>query len=330
MGRVLAVLLACGCASAPFAEDVRARFVAEYPEVELRPPTRRDLAPARAGNPGEALRGTAGLAHEFLRRRPRDWPGERGEEEDTRAVGREVRAMLACCYLVQGRTGAAVELLRGLRAPQPRPDLPGDAVVAATVHAVDGCHAVEAYVALLALFEGQGTAEDFLARYGPLVGVADPGPEDARSMREEGFAELEGDPRALERVSAYRQHLREVLAGQIYDDTAELLVALPEPPGEPGPGPEACLAAIAAGLLIVYSEVFPDLLPERLRPEQKAWLREQVLPFYERGRRAAGHFLAEEEREGIGPASAPEEPARLLYARLLAAELAAEGWIETR
>jgi len=79
-----------------------------------------------------------------------------------------------------------------------------------------------------------------------------------------------------------------------------------------------------------YRHLIPDMLPDPLSAEQRAWQREQAFPLFARARGIAGYFLPREARARVESTRIGNTPEEILYDRLLSAQLEVLAWIDTR
>jgi len=321
-------LLATACTTLT-AQDVERQFAADLDATWLRVPDPGDLDPARAANAPNVLRETEKLAVEQVARQG----GKRSRIADYS------RALLACCYLAQGDSAGARTTMEGIQTRRQDELTRENAVIYATVHAVDVCHGVKARAAVDRMLSGELAVEEFVPRWGYYVGINLPPPS---SPHREKLAKL-----AVSRIRSScfgtaeaergRTELKRLVAEYIYNEAASLLVMLPPPNPGPGGEIERWLAGVAVGSFVTYSYLMPDILAFPLTAEQKQWQREQITPVYKRARAAAGHFLSAEERRAIEKGGlrvkdirSNDDAHRALYAALLRAETDVIGWISTR
>lgn len=310
---LLVAVLATACKSV-YPPDVAASFSREFARARLRLIDKRDISPARVE--GEAMVDTVRLARLYL------------EESDGDTIsGQYVRALLACAYLMRGENLEASSLMRGIRPEQEYRVTHENAVKIATLYAVQACRAVEARRALDDLFAQDLETEDFIRRYGTFVGIRLPDPEapsypvvlerEAMILREATYIELAGDPRAMERLHESRTEYHRLVGEQVYNDAASLINRLPERAG----ADTEWLQFLAVNLLLVYAELFDEVVPMSLSRAQKEWQLEQIDGYLQRAKR-----LVDKLQE------APTHP--YVYDRLPIrvrdAELEIRGWIETR
>jgi len=311
------------------AREVAERFREDYERAQLILPSQKDPVCGRAA--GDPMAGTIELADRYLDQ-------NRGQSSQDKYV----RSLLACALLMRGEAPEARDVLAE---SQPSRDLHlsyENQVVVATRHAVSACRAVEARAALLACFNEEMPVEEFIERWGSFIAVELPSrrnPEyqrtldyHVRDMYERCFAQLDGDPRAMEEEDQSRMHYRRLLGEQIYNDAASLLANLPE-----GHAAETrYLASQAVSLFVVYSFVMPDLMSMKLRDDQKQWKWEVANSIFREAKKAAAYFLTSDERDlvtALGVKGEPTTPAEArlhLYAKLLSAHSEVRGWIETR
>jgi hypothetical protein len=293
----------------PYAPDVQQQFAREYTEIAVKVPSKEDLLPWKAS---DAMTGTLRSASAYL---------ERASLFSTHA--RYVRSLKACAHLLRGETERAWDLVEPHKPPLLYLLSHENGVVEATIHAVDACRALQARLALDELFEERIDPRTFVERYGFSIGIWLPPEgraardrllkEEAELIRTRCIIDIPGDPHGMERVAAGRRDLRQQISEQIYNDAAALLGALPE---------RRCaetewLAALAVSLFIVHGYLMPDLLPVKLREEQKQWQRELAFSIYAQAKEAASNYLRGEKY-------------MLMRYRLDAAEMNSIGWISTR
>jgi hypothetical protein len=309
--------------------DVERQFTADLDATWLRVPDPGNLDPAEAANAPNVMRETEKLAVEQVAR-------QGGKHSRTADYS---RALLACCYLAQGDSAGARTTMAGIQTPRQDELTRENAVIYATVHAVDVCHGVKARAELDRMFEGKLAVEEFVPRWGYYVGINLP---PATSPHREKLAKL-----AASRIRSScfdtteaekgRTELRRLVAEYIYNEAASLLVMLPPPNPGPAGEIERWLAGVAVGSFVTYSYLMPDILAYPLTAEQKQWQREQIVPVYKRAKEAAGHFLSRADRRAIEKGGLRvkdirnnADAHRALYAALLRAETDVIGWISTR
>jgi hypothetical protein len=310
VARLAPLALFAACASGgPYAPDVQSQFAREYAALAVAVPSKESLSPWKAS---EAMAGTLRTAAAYL---------ERASLFSTYA--RYVRSLQACAHLLRGETDSAWALVESHKPSLLYLLSHENGVVEATIHAVDACRALDARIALDDLFEGRIDPRAFVERYGFSIGVWLPPEgraarkrllsEEAELIRTRCIIDIPGDPRGMERVATGRRDLRQQISEQIYNDAASLLGALPERRC----AETECLAALAVSLFIVHGYLMPDLLPVKLRQEQKQWQRELAFSVYAQAKEAASNYLQDEKYT-------------LMRYRLDAAEMNTIGWISTR
>ena len=307
----LCLLAAC---QAVHVDDVARAFDREYHAVRLRFPDKADLSPARADGP--RMEQTENLARAYLETAD---PGS--------AHGQYVRSLLACALLMRGETRAASQVMAGIVPRDERHIISHrNAVTRAVFRTVAACRSVEARQAIDAMIRRDMEVEEYVQRYGRFVGIYLPSPStvdfdkilarESRVIRQMCFAKVSGDPRAMERISEGRTEVHRLLAEQIYNDAAALLVQLPS---DDSPESE-WVNFVAASLILVYGEIFGELVPMDLRRDQKEWQLEQMVPVFDRAEKVVARLGASERHE--------------IYARLprrmQRARIGVRGWIETR
>jgi hypothetical protein len=304
------IALCVACASGgPYVPDVQHQFTKEYAEIAVEVPSKEELSPWRAS---EAMTGTLHAASAYL---------DRASLFSTHV--RYVRSLKACAHLLRGETDSAWILVEPHKPPLVYLLSHENGIVEATIHAVDACRALQARIALDDLFEGRLDPRAFVERYGFSIGIWLPPKgrtardrlldEETERIRTRCIIDIPGDPHGMERVATGRRNLRQQISEQIYNDAAALLGALPE---------KRCaetewLAALAVSLFIVHGYLMPDLLPVKLREEQKQWQRELAYSVYAQAKEAASNYLRGEKYA-------------LMRYRLDAAEMNTIGWISTR
>jgi hypothetical protein len=127
-----------------------------------------------------------------------------------------------------------------------------------------------------------------------------------------------------------RADLRRTLAEQVYNDAMALLARLPSTPSGPPAPEEVWLAKVAVKGATAYRYLIPDMLPDPLSAEQKAWQREQAFPVFTRARSIAGYFLPKEARAEVEATRIGKTPEEVLYDRLLSAQMEVLAWIDAR
>jgi hypothetical protein len=305
--------------------DVADAFAADAALLVERAPAKADLDPARAANAPGVMLGAERTAREFLGARDGD---------STKAA--YARALLACSLLAQGRAIDARDTLRGLK-----PRLEGEltrenVVIACAIHATSLCRSIEARAAAEGFLAGRLEADAFVRDYGSFAGlaVAEPGsPEHGKMVQLAASGLLACEPGVDEPTAGGRKaraNLRRTLAEQIYNDAAALLARLPATPQRPVPPEEAWLAKVAVKGATTYRYLIPDMLPDPLSADQKAWQREQAFPLFARARGIAGYFLSKEARAEVEATRIGKTPEEVLYDRLLSAQLEVLAWIDTR
>jgi hypothetical protein len=283
------------------------------------------LDPARAANAPAVMLDTERTAREFLE-------GREGSAATTTAYA---RALLACALLSQGRARDARDALLGLR-PRLEAELTRENVaIACAIHATALCRSIEARAAAEAFLAGKLPAETFVRDFGSFAGIAiaEPGAPEHERMARLAAKGLEAcEPGAAEPADAGRKaraQLRRALAEQIYNDAASLLARLPEPRGPPPPE-EVWLAKVAVKGVTAYRYLIPDMLPDPLSADQRAWQREQAFPLFVRARAVAGRFLSKDARDAVEATRTGRTPDEVLNDRLLSAQLEVLAWIDTR
>jgi hypothetical protein len=323
----LGALLLAACTSVRVS-DVERAFADEAGRLVPRLPATDDASPARAAEPRGAMRETERLARSYIERR-----GGEG------IAGRYVTAMLACSLLAQDRAADARAVVLKMRARREEEIARRNVVADAAQHAVGACRALGARRALEEVFAGERPPIEFLKEYGSFIAVRLP-PGNEAVLRYEAeklrITCIEGagvDPGALRELN--RRRLRHRVAGTAYDEMVSLLVTLEPPPPERAGEVERWLATVGLGLLVVYGQtLLPDLLPERMNAEARAWEREQFTAAFDHGRKVAAYLLPGEELAAIRPGGAPgeirtrDDAYRALYAAMLTAEVAAGGWVQ--
>ncbi|MHC4548059.1 MAG: hypothetical protein ACYTEZ_04710 [Planctomycetota bacterium] len=323
------LLLATACTSLSV-QDVERQFGRDADSLWIRVPSKDNLNPAIAENAATSMSDTEKIASEFVSR-----------HASSRSLGANYgRALLASCYLMQGRNDAARGLFRDFRTRRTDELTRENAIVFGTVHAIGACRAVEARAALERMFDGALGIEEFVAQYGSFVGVNLPPPDypghdklfklEVARIRSTCFS-------SAEETETSRADLRRLVGEVLYNEAASLLVNLPPPRRDAAGRVERWLATVAVGSFVAYGHIIPDLLPYRLTAEQKQWQREQIEPVYARAREAAGHFLDAAERRAIDKSGLRvkdirnnRDAYRALYAALVGAETQVIGWISTR
>jgi hypothetical protein len=321
-------LLAAACTTLTV-RDVERRFATDLDAAWLRVPDKDDLDPARAANAPNVMRDTEKLAVEQVARQG----SKRSRTADYS------RALLACCYLAQGDTAGARAAMEGIQTRRQDELTRENAVVYATVHAVDVCHGVRARAALDKMLSGEMAIEEFVPEWGYYVGINLPLPTNPNREKLARLAasRIRSSCFGTEHAETGRTELKRLVAEYIYNEAASLLVMLPPPNPGPGGEIERWLATVAVGSFVTYSYLMPDILAYELTAEQKQWQREQITPVYARAREAAGHFLSASERRAIEKGGLRvkdirnnDDAYRALYAALLRAETDVIGWISTR
>jgi hypothetical protein len=336
------LLLLCAACATLRTHDITDAFAADAAHLVERPPTKADEDPARAGNAPGVMLETERLARDFLRREPQK-PASGWTPSTTESYA---RALLACALLAQGYPAKARDAFRWTdRDGAPRhvkPRLESDlthenVVIACAIHAASVCRSIEARTALERFFAGSLPAVDFVKGYGSFAGlvVGEPGSPDAEKMTRLAAANLEStcapgvaEPDAGARKA--RAELLRVVSEQVYNDAASLLARLPPPPEGARPADEVWLAKVAVKSVAVYRYLIPDMLPEPLSPDQRAWQREQAFPLFKNARTASGWFLGEEARKRVEETRIGKTPEEVLYDRLLSAQLEVLAWIDSR
>ena len=321
----MALLALGGCrTSRVFVPDVVDSFGTELALVELRTPQRIALDPTRAANADRAMRRTLKLAERYLAR----------NEDGVNA--RFVRALAACCELIQGQPVAARDRMRGIQPLSIDKLSRENAFITATAHAVGAARSLEAFTAVEQMLDETMPIERFVLDWGSFAGIVLPN-KDAEGYefyRDRAIEEVRRN--CFEVEEKYRERNRSLLRGaiaeQIYNESAAMLVVMQES-SEP---PERWLTHVVLGLFVGYAKLMPDLLPADLSEEQKQWQREQAFGAYNRCKRLARNLLSKEELEKISdsPAWKPtpnqQDAHRQLYAQLLDAEIVVMGYISTR
>jgi hypothetical protein len=305
--------------------DIADAFAADAALLAERAPTKADPDPARAANAPGVMLGTERAARDFLEGRDAD---------STKAA--YARALLACALLAQGRAVDARDTLRGLK-PRLEAELTREnLVVACAIHATSLCRSLEARAASEAFLAGKLPAESFVRDYGSFAGlaIAEPGSPEHDRMAKLAAAGLEAcAPGAAEPTEAARKaraNLRRTLAEQVYNDAMALLARLPAAPAGPPSAEEIWLAKVAVKGVSTYRYLIPDMLPDPLSADQRAWQREQAYPVFVRARGIAGYFLSKEGRANVEATRIGKTPEEILYDRLLSAQLEVLAWIDTR
>ncbi|MHC4957581.1 MAG: hypothetical protein ACYTGN_04335 [Planctomycetota bacterium] len=308
----LCLLAAC---SGIQARDVATSFEQEYRSVQLQLPTRANLAVGRVEQ-GRMAR-TELLAQQYLDT----------HDPDT-MYGRYVRSLLACVHLMEGDYAAAEMHLKGIQPRDERKLITREnAVTRAVLRAVDLCRSVEARAALPEMLKGRMPIGDYVAQYGSYVGLPLPHPAQwdydkavsqyAKRLKHMCFARLSGDPRAMERIHEGRTEVHRLLGEQVYNDAAALLMNIPDDGG----ADREFLEFLAVSSVIVYAEVFREVVPMQLSQAQKAWITEQAEPVFGRAERLVDRLRS----TGSGHEVYDVLPARVQDSRILV-----RGWIATR
>jgi hypothetical protein len=322
--------------------DIADAFAADAALVVDRVPTKADPDPARAANAPGVMLGTERAAREFLAGRRTAAPPPAWTPPATEAYA---RALLACALLAQGRVIEGRDALRwiddGGVVHQIRPRLEADltrenVVVSCAVHAASLCRSIEARAAAERFLEGRLDAEAFARDYGSFAGlaIAEPGSpehENVLKLAAKGLGACSpGAAEPTEAARAARATLLRTLAEQVYNDAASLLARLPSAPLAPPAAEEVWLAKVAVRGATVYRYLIPDMLPDPLSADQKAWQREQAFPLFKRARSIAGYFLAKGARAEVEATRIGRTPEEVLYDRLLSAQIEVLAWIDTR
>jgi hypothetical protein len=321
-------LLATACTTLTV-QDVERQFAADLDAAWLRVPDQKNLDPAAAANAPNVLRETEKLAVEQVARQG----GKRSRTADYS------RALLACCYLAQGDSAGARTTMEGIQTSRQDELTRENAVIYATVHAIDVCHGVKARAALDKMLAGELAIEEFVPRWGYYVGINLPRPTNPSREKLAKLAVSRIRSSCFDTAEAERgrTELKRLVAEYIYNEAASLLVMLPPPNPAPGGEIDRWLATVAVGSFVTYSYLMPDILAYPLTAAQKQWQREQIMPVYKRAKEAAGHFLSPANRRNIEKGGLRvkdirnnEDAYRALYAALLRAETDVIGWISTR
>jgi len=316
-----APLLLLGCATL-HTRDVADAFSRDAATLVDRPVAKTDMDPARAANAPDVMQEAMATARAYLERKG-----------DGSAHAAYVRAILACSLLAQGRPLDARDVLRGTK-PRRESELTREnAVVICTIHATSLCRSIEARAAADAFLAGKLGADEFWRDYGSFVGPAVDEPEATARLAARNL-EATCAPGAAEPPPAAqkaRGELRRTLSEQVYNDAAALLARMNEPaPAGPRPADDVWLARVAVKGVTVYRYVIPDMLPEPLSGDQKAWQREQAFPLFRNAREIAGWFLSADARKRVEQTRAPQTPDEVVYDRLLSAQLETLAWIDSR
>ncbi|HEX5136982.1 MAG TPA: hypothetical protein VFY93_08430 [Planctomycetota bacterium] len=304
--------------------DIADAFARDSAELVERFPTKADLDPARAANAPHVMLRTAQVARDFLEGR-----------DGTSTTAAYARALLACAQLAQGQAKAARDTLRGLK-PRMEEELTREnVVIACAIHATSLCRSIEARAAAVAFLEGRLPGEKFVEDYGSFAGlaIAEPGSPEHRKMVKLAAVALEacapGVAEPGESARKARANLLRTLGEQVYNDAASLVARLPPPHG-PATAEEVWLARVAVKGVTTYRYLIPDMLPDPLSPEQRAWQREQAFPLFKDGREIAGYFLPKAARTEVESTRIGKTPDEILYDRLLSSQLEVLAWIDTR
>ncbi len=319
------LLLALAACASLRTHDIADTFAADAAHLVERSPTKADLDPARAANAPGVMLATERTARDFLVGRDR---------ASTKSA--YARALLACALLAQGRALDARDELRGLK-PRLEHELTREnVVIACAIHATSLCRSIEAHAAAEGFLAGKLPAETFVRDYGSFAGlaVAEPGSPEHGKIVKLAAASLEacapGVAEPGESARKARANLRRTLAEQIYNDAASLLARLPATPQRSPGAEEVWLAKVAVKGATTYRHLIPDMLPDPLSAEQRAWQREQAFPLFARARGIAGYFLPREARARVESTRIGNTPEEILYDRLLSAQLEVLAWIDTR
>ncbi len=310
MVRLVPLLMLLTACRGIYSPDVAARFAEDFEQVRLRIPKKADLDPARAD--AADMTDTIGLAREYLR----DDPG-------TSMHARYVRALLACAHLMRSETEEARRVMEGIKPNRDLGLVHEHRVINAAIHAVSACRAFQARRALIDLLEERVTIEAFVKSYGSFVAISLPDPvapaydqmlgTAVERLRAECFMEVAGDPREMENVHAQRAAMRRLVGEQVYNDTASLLVSLPEAASSE----TEWLSFLGVTAFIAYGKIFHEIVPMSLGPRQKQWQLEQADGMIQRAKKTARRLAG-----------------RAIYAQLgkhlFHTEVEIRGWIETR
>jgi len=309
--RLFPLLLLMTACRGVYAPDVAERFAQDFSHVRLRIPEENgDLDPARAE--AADMTGTIELAREDLR----DDPG-------TSMHARYVRALLACAHLMRGETEQARRVVEGIKPNRDTRLVHEHQVINAALHAVSVSRSFQARRALGEVFQERLPIEAFLRRFASFAAIELPAPIApaydrmlglaVERLRAECFLEVAGDPRAMESVHKRRAGLLRVLGEQIYNDTAALLVSLPEDASAEA----EWLSFLGVTTFVAYGRVFHEIVPMSLGLGQKQWQLEQADGMIQRAKKTAKRLHG-----------------RAIYGRfekpLFQAEVEIRGWIETR
>lgn len=324
-----ALALLFGACTTLTVRDVEIQFANDLEATWLRVPGPQNLDPAVAANAPNVMRETEKLAVEQVARQG----GKRSRTADYS------RALLACCYLAQGDSASARSAMEGIQTSRQDELTRENAVIYATVHAVDVCHGVRARAALDKMLAGEMAIEEFVPKWGYYVGINLPPPTNPNreKLAKLAVSRIRSSCFGTAEAEKGRTELKRLVAEYIYNEAASLLVMLPPPNPRPGGEIERWLAFVAVGSFVTYSYLMPDILAYPLTAEQKQWQREQIVPVYERAKEAAGHFLSAAHRRNIEKGGLRvkdirnnRDAHRALYAALLRAETDVIGWISTR
>ena len=324
----LALLLcAAGCLGLPHPQDVEREFRREYRTLRLRVPSPDDPDAAAAEGAPRVMQGTVALSERYLRAYT---------SEST--ARRYVRSLLATALLLQGESERAHHAIADIPHDQSNLLSRQNSVIQATRHAASAYLALRARMRFEDFLAGRIGGQEFLANYAGLIAIDlperasplyDPELHDhAVALERSCRMEIAGDPFELERVSSHRRRYRQMLAEQIYNDAASLLVALPPLDGEEWEIDE-WFGITVANLFSTCSIYVDDLLPHEINEEQKQWQREHAFSAFQRVKAAATlRFLPEKDRLRLD-AERPLAPIpvrnradyhRRVYQRLLYAE----------
>ncbi len=330
MRQLLPLLLLAACASTQVTVfDVEDAFEADLAGLGLRVPSRNDLDPARCSDAPLVFAKTTAWARRYL-----------ATDSGSSLNRRFVSALLACACLARGHQDAARDAMLWIHEGPEEQTSRENRVSAATMHAVGAVRGILAREGLDATLAGAMTPLEYVSRYGWSVGISLPAREDP------GYGQvLDREVLAIQRIcgpeseenAARQDDLRRLASEHVYNEAASLLVACQLPgEGRELSAPERWLAIVALNVAVVHGQLMEDLVPYPLSDAQKQWQKEQLLPFYERAKALAGHFLTDADRALVspearqGPSETQNNSFHYLYARLLDSEIAAIGWIETR
>jgi hypothetical protein len=316
-----------GCLGLPHPQDVEREFKLEYRTLRLRVPVPDDPDAGAATGAPHVMQRTVALSERYLRAYT---------SEST--ARRYVRSLLATALLLQGESERAHHAIADIPHDQANLLSRQNRVIQATRHAASAYLALRARLRFEDFLDGRIDGQEFLANYAGLVGIDlperasplyDPELHDhAIAFERSCRMEIEGDPRELERVSSHRRRYRAMLAEQIYNDAAALLVALPPLDGEEWEIDE-WYGVTVANLFSTCSIYVDDLLPHEINEEQKQWQREHAFSAFQRVKTAAAiRFLPEEVRLRLDeerpvtpiPVRNRADYHRRVYQRLLYAE----------